>query len=172
MIFFTKYCPTPCDKKCCSEHQTLFHFSGGLGMRLDSVLAENGPRETVMVSNVHLGSYLDPGVLNFCFSCPLSSCPPMEGAGVAGWLASGGAGVLVWGFLPNCRILSSRRLISFSDNCSYVLGSMQSAFSPRNHPGSHDSNYLETSCCVNMKYYSDGPPGSSLSLDNGLQLLP
>ena len=117
MIFFSKYCPTPCDKKCCSEHQTIFHSSGGLGMRLGSVLAANGPRETVMVSNVHLGSYLDPGVLNFCFSCPPSSCPPVEEAGVAGWLASGGAGALVWGFLPDRRILSSRRLISFSDNC-------------------------------------------------------
>ena len=27
ITFFTKYGPAPCDKKCCSEHQTLFHFS-------------------------------------------------------------------------------------------------------------------------------------------------
>jgi len=31
MTFFTKYGPAPCDKKPCSEHQTLFHFSGGFG---------------------------------------------------------------------------------------------------------------------------------------------
>jgi len=24
MAFFTMYGPAPCDKKCCSEHQTLF----------------------------------------------------------------------------------------------------------------------------------------------------
>ena len=95
MIFFTRYGPTPCDKKCCSEHryQTLFCSSGGSGNEtIGSVLAEDGPLENVMFSNFHLESYLDPGVLNFCFSCPPSSCPLMEGAGVAGWLASGGLG--------------------------------------------------------------------------------
>jgi len=35
MTFFKKYGPTPCDKNCHSEHQTLFLLSGeGLGMRL------------------------------------------------------------------------------------------------------------------------------------------
>ena len=38
MTFFTKYGPAPCDKKCCSDHQTLFlHFGEGLGMRLVAI---------------------------------------------------------------------------------------------------------------------------------------
>ena len=37
---FTKYGPTPCDKICCSEHQTLFLLFGeGLGTRLWPVQA-------------------------------------------------------------------------------------------------------------------------------------
>jgi len=113
----TKYGPAPRDKKYCSEQQTLFHFSGGFGNETRLCTGSKWTTRNCEVSNVHLGSYLDPGVLNFCFSCPPSSCPPTEEAGVAGWLASGGAGALVWGFLPDRRILSSRRLISFSDNC-------------------------------------------------------
>ena len=39
MTFFTKYSSTPCDKKCCSEHPTLFPLFGeGLGTRLWQLL--------------------------------------------------------------------------------------------------------------------------------------
>jgi len=116
MTFFTKYGPAPCDKKYCSEQQTLFCSSGGSGNETRLSTGSKWTTRKCDVFKFHLGSYLDPGVLNFCFSCPPSFCPPMEEAGVAGWLASGGAGVLAWGFLPDRQILSSRRLIS-SDNC-------------------------------------------------------
>jgi len=40
MTFFTKYSTAPCDRKCRSEHQTLFLFFGeGLGTKLSSHVA-------------------------------------------------------------------------------------------------------------------------------------
>jgi len=33
----SKIGPTPCDKQCCSEHQTLFAHAEGLGTGLDIV---------------------------------------------------------------------------------------------------------------------------------------
>ena len=35
ITFFTPFNPTPCDKKCCSEHQTLFPLLGGGVWRRD-----------------------------------------------------------------------------------------------------------------------------------------